>query len=87
VPNKGLDIEVLSIILNSGVCRFYIEAISNAISGGFFAYQKSQISSFTIPDLDEGQVKELKALKTPQKVNGFLAKVYGIELPEEYLNT
>lgn len=84
VPSDARQLDLLELVLNSGVCRLYIEATANAISGGFYAYQKTQLGGFGVPPLTSAEVAELAALP-PRERDLALADVYGVVLPEAYL--
>ena len=78
------DVALLAAVLRSGVCHFYVESISNAIDGGFFAYQKSQLTNLSIPELSDAQLVELLAIEDMGVVDDMLADAYGIALPAAY---
>lgn len=76
-------LDLLSLILNSGVCHFFVESTANAIDGGFFAYQKTQLSRLGIPRVDAAEVDRVSALPAGEQDDA-IASWYGIKLPRKY---
>ena len=74
------NIDVVQKILNSDVMHYYISKTSVAIEGGYPCYQKNFIEKFTIPELDEGEINELRELQLPEEINSFLANKYGLNI-------
>ncbi len=81
---EGTRLEDLAAILNSGVCRFYVEATANCIDGGFFAYQKSQLGDLGVAPLDKATRQAISRAPDPGAVDDVLARLYGIALPAGY---
>lgn len=81
-----VSLDLLALILNSGITHYFIEATSKAIDGGFFAYQKTQVEALPLIKLEAEQVQELKDAD-PAKRNAALAQSYGIVLPTRYQST
>lgn len=79
-----VSLELLELVLNSAVCQYYIESTGISITGGFYAYQKSQLAGLGVPKMDAAQVEALRALG-PEERDVALAHVYGVELPAELL--
>lgn len=48
-PDSPIALRDLHMLLNSDLCRDYIAATSTSITGGFYAYQKTQIGRFRVP--------------------------------------
>ena len=74
---------MLSLVLNSGVCHYFVESTAKAIDGGFFAYQKTQLAPFGIPHLTPNDVAHIAALPAADQ-DDVLADRYGIVLPTHY---
>ncbi len=80
---SGFSLRSLAVVLNSGVCRYFVESTARCIDGGFFAYQKPQLSGFGVVRLDERQLDELVSLPAGE-VDDRLAEMYDIALPSSY---
>ena len=78
-----VSLDLLSLILNSGVCRYFIESTATAITGGFFSYQKSQLGALGIVRLDPAEVAALMLL-SPGACDDALAAAYHAQLPGRY---
>ena len=70
-------LEFILKLLNSKVLEFYINSTSNSITGGFFAYQKSQLSDFRIPEISIQEQISACELET-NEFNKFIANLYSI---------
>jgi adenine-specific DNA-methyltransferase len=81
-----VDLDLLATVLNSGVCHYFVESTANAIDGGFFAYQKSQLGRFSLVPSLAGLAGELAALP-PGERDDALAQLYGVTLPPSYRRT
>lgn len=81
----GVDLEALGWLLNSAVCRFFIETTSVAISNGFFAYQKKQLGALGVLALTEEDRAVLRSATAAGR-DKKLAELYGVTLPAEYLS-
>ena len=78
-----VTLDLLSLVLNSGVCRYFVESTANAIDGGFFAYQKTQLSRLSLPEVSAEEYARIAALDSGSQDDA-IAALYGIKLPAEY---
>lgn len=53
---------------------------SVAIEGGYPCYQKNFIERFTIPNMTESQISELRDLTNSDDINRFVCDMYHINL-------
>lgn len=75
------NLDVMQKILNSVVMEYYIDKTSVAIEGGYPCYQKNFIERFSIPNLTDKEIKELRALKEINEINNYLIDLYHLNLP------
>ena len=81
-----VSLDLLSLILNSGLCRYFIESTSTSITGGFFAYQKSHLGALGIVRIDADALAGL-VLLSPGAQDDALAAAYHVQLPGRYRRT
>lgn len=79
--DEEVSLETLSKILNSKIMEYYIGKTSVSIEGGYPCYQKNFIERFTIPKLKQEHDDYLENEKNQQKIDSFLAKIYGLKVP------
>lgn len=72
------NVDVLQKILNSEIMHYYVTHTSVSIQGGYPCYQKNFIERFTIPNLDEDEIKLIRTLN-PGEVDSFLTKKYQLK--------
>jgi len=77
---KRENVDVLLKIINSCVMDYYITKTSVAIEGGYPCYQKNFIERFTIPNMTESQISELRDLTNSDDINRFVCDMYHINL-------
>lgn len=70
-------IDRLAVVLNSAVCRWFIESTATSIDGGFFSYQKTQISPFGVLELTDADIATMEGMSVDD-LDVFLADRYGI---------
>lgn len=76
-----LSLDLLAVLLSSGLCRFFVESTSVAITGGFYSYQKSQLGGLSVPaSLASFDSSGLSS----GEVDDALADLFGIDLPERF---
>jgi len=76
---KSENIDVLGRILNSNIMDYYIKTTSVTIDGGYPCYQKNFIELFTIPDIDENKICELRNLNSSE-FDDELMEIYKLNL-------
>ena len=76
---KPENIDVLGRILNSNIMDYYVKTTSVTIDGGYPCYQKNFIELFTIPEIDENKIYELKNLNSSE-FDDELMKIYKLNL-------
>lgn len=76
-----IDLDTLGYLLNSTVCKFYMESTSNSISGGYYAYQKRQLGGFGIPRLSGAQKAKLREFEDKDERDCYIQHIYGVSLP------
>lgn len=74
------NVDVLLKIINSCVMDYYVTKTSVAIEGGYPCYQKNFIERFTIPDISEGQISDLRDLTNPCDIDRYVCNLYQINL-------
>lgn len=74
------NVDVLLKIINSCVMDYYVTKTSVAIEGGYPCYQKNFIERFTIPQITEGQISELRDLTNPDDIDKYVCGLYQINL-------
>jgi len=79
--SKIENIDIVQKVLNSEIMHYYISKTSVSIEGGYPCYQKNFIEKFTIPELSNREVSELRSLSNPKDINLFLTDKYQINLP------
>lgn len=79
------NLDVIQKILNSEIMNYYITATSVAIEGGYPCYQKNFIEKFTIPYLDEIQIKHIRDINDKKELNLYLEEIYQINIPSPNL--
>lgn len=77
--------DVLIKILNSGLMHFYVSKTSVSIEGGYPCYQKNFIEKFTIPDISDTDITNLRKLKNQEDIDNALLKLYHINFPSPNL--
>lgn len=75
------NLDVIQKILNSQIMHYYITATSVAIEGGYPCYQKNFIEKFSIPYLDDSQIRDIRNISDERVLNAYLANLYHINLP------
>ncbi|WP_343750780.1 Eco57I restriction-modification methylase domain-containing protein [Lentibacillus halophilus] len=76
---EGMDLPLLTKILNSKIMDYYIQLTSYMISGGYYCYQKKYLENFTIPDFSEEEKQYLKSMTSKDVIDEFLIQKYGLE--------
>lgn len=71
-----IPIDVLMRILNSKIMRYYVDKTSYPIEGGFMCYQKKYIERFSVPDLTEEQISNVRSIQDDEELNCFLCDLY-----------
>ena len=74
------NVDILLKIINSCVMDYYVTKTSVAIEGGYPCYQKNFIERFTIPQITEGQISELRDLTNPDDIDKYVCDLYQINL-------
>lgn len=77
---KVENVDVLLKIINSCVMDYYVTKTSVAIEGGYPCYQKNFIERFTIPQITEGQISELRDLTNIKEIDEYVCNLYHINL-------
>lgn len=77
---KGLDLDLISKILNSKVMEYYVGNTSVAIEGGYPCYQKNFIELFGIPYFTDQEIQFLREQTNKEDINEFLVKKYQIKI-------
>lgn len=77
---KTENVDVLLKILNSSIMDYYVTKTSVAIEGGYPCYQKNFIERFTIPNLSETQINNIRALKDSNEIDMYLSEIYKVNL-------
>ena len=67
-------------ILNSSIMNYYIKITSVSIEGGYPCYQKNFIERFSIPNLTETQINEIRKINDHKKLDSYLCNLYQINL-------
>lgn len=75
------NIDVVQKILNSVVMDYYVTKTSVAIEGGYPCYQKNFIEKFTIPDLSEKEIDQIRNTSDLNEIDEFLIKKYQLNIP------
>lgn len=73
-----LSLNILQKILNSSIMKYYISLTSYPIEGGYMCYQKKYIERFSIPLFTQEEQHFLEKCLTPEKIDAFLQKKYGL---------
>lgn len=86
VPEQALvtyeeNHDVFIKILNSGLMHFYVSRTSVSIEGGYPCYQKNFIEKFTIPEMTEKDISNLRALTVQEEIDAYLLNLYQINFP------
>lgn len=79
-----ISMELLQVMVSSGVFHYFVEKTSTSIDGGFRSYQKSRIAPFGVVAFTPEEEKEFLTL-SPRKQDLLLAAKYGVTLPATYL--
>jgi hypothetical protein len=74
------NIDVVQKILNSYIMDYYISRTSVAIEGGYPCYQKNFIEKFTIPELSEDEIRNLRELNSTSEIDNFLINKYQLNV-------
>ena len=74
------NVDILLKIINSCVMDYYVTKTSVAIEGGYPCYQKNFIERFTIPQITDGQISELRDLTNPDDIDKYICDLYQINL-------
>ena len=77
---KRENVDILLKIINSCVMDYYVTKTSVAIEGGYPCYQKNFIERFTIPQITDGQISELRDLTNPDEIDKYICNLYQINL-------
>ena len=75
------NVDVLLKIINSCVMDYYIQKTSVSIDGGYPCYQKNFIERFTIPQITDKQISELRSMSNADDINKYVCSLYHINLP------
>lgn len=75
------NIDVVQKILNSVVMDYYVTKTSVAIEGGYPCYQKNFIEKFTIPELTQEEIVQLRSYSNQEEVDEFLVNKYQLNIP------
>ena len=59
---------------------YYVTKTSVAIEGGYPCYQKNFIERFTIPQITESQISDLRDLTNPNDIDRYVCNLYQINL-------
>lgn len=78
---KQENVDVLLKIINSCVMDYYVTKTSVSIEGGYPCYQKNFIERFSIPQMTEGQISELRDLTLTEVIDEYVCGLYQINLP------
>lgn len=81
------NVDILLKIINSCVMDYYVTKTSVAIEGGYPCYQKNFIERFTIPQMTEGQISELRDLTNIKNIDEYVCNLYHINLLEPNLSS
>lgn len=81
------NVDVLLKILNSCVMDYYVTKTSVAIEGGYPCYQKNFIERFTIPQITNSQISELRDLTNPDDIDKYVCDLYQINLSSPNLSS
>lgn len=71
-------IDVLQRILNSYIMHYYVSHTSVSIQGGYPCYQKNFIELFSIPDLSEKQLNDIRGLDNLE-LDVYLINIYNLQ--------
>ena len=74
------NVDVLLKIINSCVMDYYVTKTSVAIEGGYPCYQKNFIERFTIPQMTESQISNLRDLTDANDIDNYVCGLYQINL-------
>lgn len=74
------NVDVLLKIINSCVMDYYVTKTSVAIEGGYPCYQKNFIERFTIPQITDSQISELRDLTNVNDIDEYVCSLYQINL-------
>lgn len=77
------NLDVMQKILNSYVMEYYVDKTSVAIEGGYPCYQKNFIEKFSIPNLTDDEIEQLREIENKENIDEWLIEKYqlNIELP------
>jgi len=78
--SEGLDLNILSKILNSRIMNYYVSKTSVSIEGDFPCYQKNFIELFGVPDFTDEELAFLRKERNKEKIEEFLIKKYHIRI-------
>ena len=74
------NIDVTAKILNSYIMHYYIKCTSISIQGGYPCFQKNFIEKFTIPNLSEKEINEIRKMTDKKELDEYLIKLYHLNL-------
>ncbi len=74
------NIDVVQKILNSYVMHYYVSKTSVSIAGGYPCYQKNFIEKFTIPNLTQTEIAELRRMARKEEIDSYLISRYQLKL-------
>lgn len=80
------NIDVVQKILNSDIMHYYIKKTSVSIEGGYPCYQKNFIEKFTIPELKQKEINQLRKLNDKNRINEFLIEKYQLNMSSPNLS-
>lgn len=83
---RANNADVLLKIINSSVMDYYITKTSVTIEGGYPCYQKNFIEKFSIPDLNDRQISEIRNLSANEDIDNYLYNLYQLNLSEPNLS-
>lgn len=72
--------DVLLKILNSYIMHYYIKKTSVSIEGGYPCYQKNFIEKFSIPNLTDYEISEIRKFNTSNDIDNYLINLYHLNL-------
>lgn len=77
---KVENIDVIQKILNSFIMDYYVSKTSVSIEGGYPCYQKNFIEKFTIPELTEKEIEEIRTLSNIEDIDDYLIAKYQLNV-------
>lgn len=78
--NTPENISIVQKILNSIIMKYYIDTTSVAIQGGYPCYQKNFIEHFSIPNLNQSEITQLRKMNSSVEIDEFLIHKYNVKI-------